>query len=124
MRNAISPGLMALLVLSAAMSVGGQVLLKVAMTRTPIPDPPGLLALVWTYARSWQAWTGLALYGTAMLLFLRLLASAPLLQVGLSYSLGYVFLLGMSWMFLDERLDALGLLGALLILVGVILVNR
>ncbi len=66
---------------------------------------------------------GLALYAISMVFFFKLLAESSLVSVGFSLAVGYVFLMLFAWVFLGESMTWLQIMGALLIVGGVVLVN-
>lgn len=119
-----SPSLVMWLLLAAGLSVGGQVLIKMAISRIDGASALGLVDLTMRALQHGRLWAGLVMYGLSMLLFFKLLADATLIQVGLSLSVGYVMLIGLSWAFLGEKLDLTTGIGAALIIAGVVLVNR
>lgn len=121
--DAANRQLMLLILLSSGMSVGGQVLMKVALGRVANATDLSTLQLLTTLARVPHIYAGLILYGLSMVIFFKLLASASLLTVGFSLAIGYVMLVAFAHAFLGETLLPIQWLGALLIVAGVLILN-
>ena len=112
-----------LITAAALLSVAGQVLIKMAVSSIPGSAEMSvgklLTAVIWQPA----AFVGLALYGVSMVLFFKLLAVAELSYVGLGLSLGIVFLVVGSRIFLGEPVTMYKAAGCVLIVAGIVVIH-
>ena len=96
----------------------GQVLLKkAAMAAKPISGAAGFLPLL---ASAWF-WLALALYGSAILLWMVILQKTPLVTAYPFAGLSFVLVPLAAWLWMGEGLSPAYVAGALLIISGVIL---
>jgi drug/metabolite transporter (DMT)-like permease len=121
--DAVQRQTMWLLLCSSALSVFGQVLIKVGLNRVAGVARLSTVDLLWRVAASPHVYAGLLLYALSMVLFFKLLAQASLVTVGFSLAIGYVLLTVLAWGLLGETMTAQQWLGAGLILAGVLLMN-
>lgn len=114
----------ALLAASVILSAVAQLLLKAAMTYHAVEDE-GVNFLLTTNAAYWL-FAGLCCYALSMICWLVLLARWPLSLAYPSLSLSYilVYLGAASWPMLHESFSTTRSLGLLIVVIGVILVNR
>jgi len=107
----VTPILLMIILASNVSAVGGQVLFKKAMNRSAQPRtllPPLMM--------------GLALYGFSMLFWLKTLSQIELSVAFPFLSLNFLGILLAARFHLGERMGASRLLGATLVLAGVVLV--
>ncbi len=114
---------MLFITVAALLSVFGQILLKLSISAIPDASSLGLWSLLITSLKHPLTHLGLGLYGISMVLFFKLLSVAELSYVGLGLSLGIIFLLLASRLFLGEALTASKLVGCLLIVAGVFVIH-
>lgn len=117
--------LMKIILISAAalLSVAGQVLIKMAVSGIPGSAEMGAVKLLTAVIWQPMAFIGLALYGISMVLFIKLLAVAELSYVGLGLSLGIVFLVLGSRIFLGEPVTMFKAAGCALIVAGIVVIH-
>lgn len=112
-------------ILSASLlSVLGQLLIKWGVNGVSNGGSKGVLQYFIALTGQCPIWAGLLLYGLSMLIYLRILAQADLITVGFAMSCGYVFLLILSHVLLHEAITATRLVGAALIISGVVIMSR
>jgi len=115
---------MALILISVSLGVGGQLAIKMGITRTG--DLQTLMAQsIWRFAAavlgSPTIMLGIFLYGVSMVVWLLVLSRVDLSLAYPMLALGYVGVLLVSLMFLGEKVTALRWLGTALIVCGVVL---
>jgi len=115
-----------LLVIDVLFAVTGQVMLKksVSLQGEVAFSLRSLFAFFINLLKDWHFWVALVCYGAAFLLWLIVLSR---LKLSLAYpftSLMYVLVLAASWYFFDERITPSHLIGAGLILAGILFITR
>lgn len=121
------PKHLALIILSVALAVCGQVSLKIGMNKvgeisaTHLSKP--LQTLIKMFSNP-NVFFGLALYVLAAIIWLVVLSKVDLSFAYPMMGLSYVFILFISKFFLKENVMSLRWLGAILICVGVVLISR
>lgn len=96
----------------------GQVLLKkAAISANPITGAAGFLLLL---AKPWF-WLALALYGSAILLWMVILQKTPLVTAYPFAGLSFVLVPLAAWLWMGETISPAYIAGALFILAGVVL---
>ncbi len=95
---------------------GGQILLKQAITATT--PGAGMASLVRAFLVDWRAWTAVACTGSVVVLWLKVLAGAPLSIVYPMISISYAFGLLGAWLLLGEDVSLSRWVGVLLICAG------
>lgn len=108
-------------VLSIALGAVAQLLLKMSVAgQTAIISLAGLKHLLGDF----RFWGGAACYGLSLLFWLKVLSELDLSKAYPMVSIGYVLTFILGWMFLDEPIRPLRVIGLIVIVVGVILISR
>lgn len=119
----MSPSTVLLVLVCVALGVAGQLSLKHGIKA--LAARPGLeMGLLAQAVLQPYVWLGLALYGISALLWLLVLARAPLSVAYPMLSLGYVAVAILSRLLFAEPLTAAKLLGILLVCFGVALLAQ
>jgi drug/metabolite transporter (DMT)-like permease len=109
-----------LLLLNVTMMVLGQGLLKLGVTRVPA----GNWSNLWMTFFSPYVLLGMFVYALSMLVWLRLLSSAPLSVVYPAQSIAYILGTAMAVLVFGERVGPTRWAGCMVILLGVYLVSK
>ncbi len=111
-----------LILLSVLLGATAQILFKVGVLQLGSIsfDWPGIARLALNPA----ILSGLAAFAASFLLWLKILAAAPLSYAYPMVSLGYVFVFVVSWLYLGESLPPLRVLGLALIIAGIFFIAR
>lgn len=118
---------LALIFLSVAVGVTGQLSLKVGMDRVGPIDGTSVAHPVETLSnviRSPMVWVGLALYGLGAVAWLIVLSRLDLSFAYPFVALSYAITPILAWRLLDESVSALRWLGIAVIILGVVIVSR
>jgi drug/metabolite transporter (DMT)-like permease len=114
---------LALFAVTVLLDVVGQLWFKLGLTRLPEKQPSDHIGVFWKRVFSSPLlWAGIAAYALELILWLAVLANAPLSFVFPLASLSYVGVLVASRIVLGETLSRRRIAGALLITAGVALV--
>ena len=117
---------LALLLVSVAFAVLGQVTLKSAMTRVgrigveEVSEPAVTIARA---AREPRLWLGLALFGISALFWLVVLSRVPLSLAYPFVGLSYILVVASARLFLHEHVPVLRWVGVLVVAVGIAIVG-
>ncbi len=115
------------ILLSVALGVGAQLLLKAGVSTAAVTQALSAdqrTGVFVAFAMSPLVWLGLFVYGTSAMVWLLVLARV---DVGLAYpfvGLGFVVTMLLGWMLYGEDLSIARVLGALLIVSGVVVLAR
>jgi multidrug transporter EmrE-like cation transporter len=113
--------------LSVSLGVGAQLLLKAGVSTPAVTQALATgqrTGMLLSFALSPLVWLGLFVYGTSAIVWLFVLAKV---DVGLAYpfvGLGFVLTMLLGWMLYGEALSVARVLGALLIVAGVVVLAR
>ena len=118
MLRALSPSVVALLLLTPVMIAGGQVLFKMTSTRLQASGAPFVQAVVDPVFVA-----AVALYGTATILWIYVLKAVPLSFAYSFMALSFVFVPLLAWLFLGESVSARAMVGIALIIAGLLVVQ-
>jgi len=114
-----------LLVLIAVLfSVTGELFLKEGMTRVGVLSLATLGPTVGRMLRTWPLYAGLGSIACGALFWLAALSRVDLSWAYPLLSMGYILVLIFSWLFLGETVSYIRWIGAILVVIGVILVTR
>ena len=119
--------LFALIMVCVALSTLSQLLMKIGVSGTALQAQfaQGLRPeLLFALARSGEIVTGVALYAVAAGLWLLVLSQADLSLAYPFIGLGFILIMLLSWLVLNENLNGDRVLGTILISVGVAFVAR
>ena len=121
----MTPGTLALILVSVTLSACAQVLFKFGVAPVPgsVGNPSLIGAVIGTLFRP-GILGGLALYGIGTLIWLRALAQIELSQAYPFVGLGFVMTAALGYVVFDEALGPTRLIGIALVIAGVILVGR
>lgn len=114
-----------LILLSVALSVTGQLLLKIGVDKISGKANPVSFALL--LARAYKSpfiIGGLSLYGFSAVAWIYILSKVNLSFAYPFLALNYVGIIFVSRMFLNESLDLLKLTGSGVIIIGIIIISR
>jgi drug/metabolite transporter (DMT)-like permease len=113
------------ILLSTVLGVGGQLLLKRGMTLLGEQSlsPAGLVGVGARMALSPWVILGIMVYVSGTFFWLIALSRVELSFAYPFASLSYVLILGSSWLFLGETINALRLLGVVAICIGVLVIS-
>ncbi len=112
---------------SVALGVGAQLLLKAGVSTPAVTQALNAgqrTGVLMAFATSPLVWVGLSVYGASAMVWLYVLAKV---DVGIAYpfvGLGFVLTMILGWVLFGEDLSVMRLLGALLIVIGVIVLAR
>lgn len=121
----MTPGTLALILLSVTLSACAQVLFKLGVA--PVPGPAGNPSLIGTVVNTLLrpgVLGGLALYGIGTVVWLRALAQVELSQAYPFVGLGFVMTAMLGHLVFNEALGPTRLTGIALVIAGVVLVGR
>ena len=122
----MTPGTLALILISVTLSACAQVLFKCG--GAPVPGQaaagPSLIGAVIATLLRPGVLGGLALYGIGTVIWLRALAQTELSQAYPFVGLGFVMTAALGYVVFDEALGPTRLIGIALVVTGVILVGR
>lgn len=115
-----------LILISLALAVVGQVVLKIGMgqVRDALPAQAGALATLMKAATNWMVIVGLSGYVISAAAWLLVLAKADLSQVYPFAGLTVVTVALASWLILKEPMTPGRWIGTLIVFIGVTLVAR
>lgn len=118
----MTPELAVLIALSVVCDVCGQLAFKRGADRLPAPAPGRRLAFAWAlFSERWLL-LGIAVYAVEFVVWIRVLALAPL---GIAFPLASLNILGItlaSHLILGERIGRRQFAGAVLVTAGIVLV--
>ena len=98
----------------------GQILFKIVSVSVPeVRDVSGVLGIL----VEWRLWLALALYGTAVVVWVIAIRRIPISQAYLFMSLTYIYLPVIAWLTLGESMSLRQLGGVSLILLGLYLLT-
>lgn len=119
-------GMVGLILMSTLLGVIGQTVLKVGMTHLGPQSigADGVLTILMRIAFSPYVIGGLALYVSGTFFWLVAMSRVDLSYLYPFASLSYVLLMGVAWVVFREHISPMRLLGALIIVAGVVLVAR
>ncbi|MEA1938962.1 MAG: EamA family transporter [Pseudomonadota bacterium] len=112
----------ALLVLSVFTSSLAHIALRIGMSGLPAIE--GVMPLMFRAFLAPWIWTGCALHGTALLIWMYALRHVEISYAYPFLALGYVLVAIISFLFLKEDITPIRILGTLVIIMGVILISR
>lgn len=119
----MSAAFLFLFAVTVALDVVGQLWFKLGLTRLPAKQTEDHIGVFWKRVfSSPMLWAGIAAYAVELILWLAVLANAPLSFVFPLASLSYVGVLVASRLVLGETLSRRRIAGAVLITAGVALV--
>ena len=123
--SAMDAGTIALLLLAVVLATTGQLLLKAGMNQVGVLEfgLSEVVTLVRSVFTTWQLFLGLLAFGASSVFWLVTLSRIDLSIAYPVVSLSYVFILGFSYLFLDERPSIVVWGGALLVMAGVSLIG-
>ena len=121
----MTPGTLALILVSVTLSACAQVLFKFGVAPVPgsVGNPSLIGAIINTLLRP-GVLGGLALYGIGTLIWLRALAQIELSQAYPFVGLGFVMTAALGYVVFDEAIGPTRLIGIALVIAGVVLVGR
>lgn len=120
----MSVRLLLLIVLSVSLSASAQLALKVGASRHDGRAATGIGGEIDSFLQSPMIFLGLGLYGLGALLWLFVLARAPLSLAYPFVGLGFILTMVAGALYLNEDVGAVRIAGTLLIALGCVLVAR
>jgi multidrug transporter EmrE-like cation transporter len=125
MKSQLIPSL-GLILLSVASGVGGQLALKMGVTRGDVAaaDAGGIVTTLLLAFRSPMVWLGLALYGLGALAWILVLTRMDLSLAYPFLALNFVLIAVVSRLFLGETIPAMRWAGIAVICFGIVLIAR
>lgn len=113
-----------LLVVASAVSTAGQTLLKIGLTASGSGEQTHAFDFLRSAFSAWQVWLGLALFGTSVLIWMRVLSTTELSWGYPLLGLSYVFVALSGWLIFGEQLGGPRIAGIALVIAGAVLIGR